>query len=253
MKILERIALILFSIIMLVLAILSCLIVFDVIELNTVFKYIEEALKDDTVRKVLLGASIVAILLAVKALFFPSRQKKKQEIKTGVLLENKDGRLLISKDTIENLVNSVVKSFDDALESQTKVILDNNNNITVYISLLVKNDSIIKEMSSNMQAKIKRNTDLEVNQVNINIKDVDSKNNVKSNNQTKIKLNNVQINQNQTKEIKETKIVSSDDNNKVLKEANENIVNSDENAESGEKNENTENDKNTVNSEIVIK
>ena len=257
MKILERIALILFSIIMLVLAILSCLIVFDVIELNTVFKYIEEALKDDTVRKVLLGASIVAILLAVKALFFPSRQKKKQEIKTGVLLENKDGRLLISKDTIENLVNSVVKSFDDALESQTKVILDNNNNITVYISLLVKNDSIIKEMSSNMQAKIKetikRNTDLEVNQVNINIKDVDSKNNVKSNNQTKIKLNNVQINQNQTKEIKETKIVSSDDNNKVLKEANENIVNSDENAESGEKNENTETDKNTVNSEIDIK
>ena len=143
------------------------------------------------------------------------------------------------------------------MESQTKVILDNNNNITVYISLLVKNDSIIKEMSSNMQAKIKetikRNTDLEVNQVNINIKDVDSKNNVKSNNQTKIKLNNVQINQNQTKEIKETKIVASDDNNKVLKEANENIVNSDENAESGEKNENTENDKNTVNSEIVIK
>ena len=53
MKILERIALILFSIIMLVLAILSCLIVFDVIELNTVFKYIEEALKDDTVRNVL--------------------------------------------------------------------------------------------------------------------------------------------------------------------------------------------------------
>ena len=143
------------------------------------------------------------------------------------------------------------------MESQTKVILDNNNNITVYISLLVKNDSIIKEMSSNMQAKIKetikRNTDLEVNQVNINIKDVDSKNNVKSNNQTKIKLNNVQINQNQTKEIKETKIVASDDNNKVLKEANENIVNSDENAESGEKNENTENDKNIVNSEIVIK
>ena len=108
-------------------------------------------------------------------------------------------------------------------------------------------------MQAKIKETIKRNTDLEVNQVNINIKDVDSKNNVKSNNQTKIKLNNVQINQNQTKEIKETKIVSSDDNNKVLKEANENIVNSDENAESGEKNENTENDKNTVNSEIVIK
>lgn len=211
MKILERIALILFSIIMLVLAVFCCLVVFDVVELKTIFKFIEEFLKDETARKVLLGVSIVAIILAIKSLFFPTKTKKKQEIKTGVLLENKDGRLLISKDTIENLVNSVVKSFDEALESQTKVTLDNNNNITVYVSLLVRNDSIIKEMSSNMQTKIKetikRNTDLVVNQVNINIKDVENKSNPKPNNQTKIKLNNVQINQNRTKENKDEKTV----------------------------------------------
>ena len=205
MKILERIALILFSIIMVILAVTSFLVVFNVVELKTIFKFLEELLEDDIARKVIIGASVVAILLSIKALFFPSRIKKKQEIKTGVLLENKDGRLLISKDTIENLVNSVVKSFDEAVDVQTKINLDVNNTITVFVSLLVKEDSIIKELSSNMQNKIKetikRSTDLEVSQVNINIKDIENnKGNQKNNNQSKIKINNVQVNKNQAKE-----------------------------------------------------
>ena len=174
MKILERIALVFFSIIMVILAVTSCLVIFNVVELKTIFKIIEELLKDDIAKKIIIGISVVSILLSIKALFFPSRIKKKQEIKTGVLLENKDGRLLISKDTIENLVNSVVKSFDEAVDVQTKINLDLNNKITVYVSLLVKEDSVIKELSANMQNKIKetikRSTDLEVDQVNINIK-----------------------------------------------------------------------------------
>ena len=78
------------------------------------------------------------------------------------------------------------------------MVLDSDNNLTVFVSLLVKDNSIIKEMSSNMQNKIKetikRNTDLDVNQVNINIRDIDSKSSGK-NSQTKIKINNVKVNQ----------------------------------------------------------
>ncbi len=209
MKFLERLALILFSIIMIILAITSCLIVFDIVQLKTIYKLFEELLKDDIAKRVIIGSSIVTILLAIKSLFFPTKMKKKQEIKSGVLLENKDGRLLISKDTIENLVNSVVNSFEETVDSQTKVVLDSDNNLTVFVSLLVKDNSIIKEMSSNMQNKIKetikRNTDLDVNQVNINIRDIDSKSSGK-NSQTKIKINNVKVNQekiNQEKTQKE--------------------------------------------------
>ena len=211
MKILERIALILFSIIMIIIAVTSCLVVFEIIDLKVIYRLIEELLKDDTARKVILGVSAVVILLAVKALFFPTKTKKKQELKSGVLLENKDGRLLISKDTIENLVNSVVKSFDDAEDVQTKITLDSNNKITVFVSLLVREDSIIKDLSSSIQNKIKetikRSTDLDVNQVNINIKDIE--NNKSAKNQTKIKVNNVQVNNKQTKE------------NEAIKKANE--------------------------------
>lgn len=196
MKILERIALILFSIIMLFVSIVSCLVIFNIMELKTIFNFLEDIIENQTVTRVILGFAIVSILLAIKSLFFPSKIKKKQEIKTGVLLENKDGRLLISRDTIENLVNSVVKSFTDAVDVQTKVHLDADNNITVFVSLLVKEEAIIKELSANIQNKIKetvkRSTDLDVNQININIKNIE--------NQTKIKINNVQVNQNQTKE-----------------------------------------------------
>ena len=204
MKILERIALILFSIIMLFVSIVSCLLIFNIMELKTIFNFLEDVIENQTVTRVILGFAIVSILLAIKSLFFPSKIKKKQEIKTGVLLENKDGRLLISRDTIENLVNSVVKSFTDAVDVQTKVNLDADNNITVFVSLLVKEEAIIKELSANIQNKIKetvkRSTDLDVNQININIKNIE--------NQTKIKINNVQVNQNQTKENQtETNIV----------------------------------------------
>ena len=194
---------------MIIFAITSCLVVFNVVELEVIYRLIQEVIEYDVTRKVIIGASAVIILLAIKALFFPSKIKKKQELKSGVLLENKDGRLLISKDTIENLVNSVVKSFDDAEDVQAKVNLDANNKITVYVSLLVKEDSIIKDLSSNIQNKIKetikRSTDLDVDQVNINIKDIENNKKDVKNNQTKIKVNNVQVNNKQTNEDSKVK------------------------------------------------
>ena len=208
MKILERLALILFSIVMIVLAITSALVVFNILELATIFNFLEELIDNETARNVILGSAVVALLLAVKALFFPSRNKRDLEIKSGILLENKDGKLLISKDTIENLVSSVARSFDDAIDVQTRISLDANNVVTVFVSLLVKEDAIIKELSTSLQTKIKetvkRNTDLDVSQVNINIRNIEnSKSMVKLKNQPKIKLANVKINESQSSETKE--------------------------------------------------
>ena len=222
MKILERIALVLFSIIIIVLAVTCCLVLFDLVELKIIFKYLEELFIDDIFRKVVLGASIIGVVLAIKSLFFPTRMKKKQEIKSGVLLENKDGRLLISKDTIENLVNSVVKSFEDAENTQTKIVLDANNNITVYVSMMVREESIIKDLTLGIQNKIKeaikRSTDLDVNQVNINVKDIESS----KNNQAKIRISNLQTNKNLINE-NETEENNKVEERKIVKTKNEEI------------------------------
>ena len=178
MKILEKIALFIFSIIILALSIISCLVISKIIDLKIIYDYLSEAINQDDFVKVALVVISILVLLAIKALFFPTRAKKKNEIKTGVLLENKDGRLLISRDTIENMVESIARSFEDAIDVQTKVNLDENNIITVYIALLVKEDTVIKQLSTNIQTKIKEtiknNTDLEVDKVNINIRNINS-------------------------------------------------------------------------------
>lgn len=232
MKFLERLALVLFSIIMLCLAVISCLVIFDIVGLKTIYDFLNDLISNQTACRVILGASVVAILLAIKALFFPTKINKRQEIKSGILLENKDGRLLISRDTIENLVNSVVKSFDQAVDVQTKVNLDVENNITVYVSLLVKEESVIKELSSNIQNKIKdtikRSTDLNVSQVNINVKDIENDKNIKNtasknNAQSRIKADNLKINENQTKEEQEDSELGEKSNDNLQQLKHENV------------------------------
>ena len=58
----------------------------------------------------------------------------------------------------------------------TKVSLDKDSNVTVYINLTVSQEAIIKDLSANLQARIKERvkeaTDLEVKEVNITVKKV---------------------------------------------------------------------------------
>ena len=83
---------------------------------------------------------------------------------------------MISKETIENLVNSVAKEFENTQEVITKVELDRENNVRVYATLVVNSEAIIKDLSANLQNKVKEKiklaTDLEVKEVNITIKKV---------------------------------------------------------------------------------
>lgn len=175
MKILDKIALIIFSCIILILSVCTCLILFGWIDLNLVYTIITNGLNNTVVFNTALGVSIVLMLLAIKVIFFYSED----EMNEGLKLENTDGNLLISKDTIENLVNSVAKGFENTENVTTKIGLDGQNNLIVDVLLYVLPNTVIKEMSANLQTRIKEviktTTDLEVKQVNIKIKNVTTK------------------------------------------------------------------------------
>ena len=83
---------------------------------------------------------------------------------------------MISKETIENLVNSVALNFESAEDVTTRVDLDRDNNVRVYVTLIVNANAVIKDLSANLQNKIKEKikvaTDLEVKEVNITVKKV---------------------------------------------------------------------------------
>ena len=176
MKIIEKITLIIYSTIMLILAIILSLLIFNWLDIELVGGIITNIITGETSSKILLGINIIFILLSIRCIFFDSGSKEQMKERQGVLLENESGKLMISKETIENLVNSVAKTFENTQEVSTRVELDKDNNVIVYANLIVNAEAVIKDLSANLQNKVKEKiksaTDLEVKEVNITVKKV---------------------------------------------------------------------------------
>ena len=176
MKTLEKITLIIYSNIMLILSVILCLLVFGWLDMDLVGNMMYNIIAGDTSSKIVLGVSVVFILLSIKCIFFDATSREQIKERQGVLLENESGKLMISKETIENLVNSVALNFQSAEDVTTRVELDRENNVKVYVNLIINSNAIIKDLSANLQTKIKEKiktaTDLEVKEVNITVKKV---------------------------------------------------------------------------------
>ena len=177
MKTIEKITLVLFFLLLLIISVILCLTIFGWIDTADIGNVLNIAISNNVSSNVILVLSIIFILLAIRCIFFDSSSKEKEEYKNGILLENVNGKLLITKETIENLVNAVVKGFDSAEEVTTQIELDNENNLKVFVNMSVKENAVIKELSTNLQNKIKeaikRASDLEVKEVNIKVKNIE--------------------------------------------------------------------------------
>lgn len=176
MKFVEKITLIIYSNIILIMSVILCAIIFGWIDVRIVGDIIKIIICSETSSKVVLLVSIIFILLSIRCIFFDPTSKKELKEKQGVLLANDNGKLMISKETIQNLVESVTKEFKEAKEISTNIKLDNENNLNVAVALTVTSNIIIKELTANLQNKIKEKikttTDLEVKEVDVTIKKV---------------------------------------------------------------------------------
>ena len=201
MKIIDKFNLVLFSIIILIISLLICILAFGWIDLNLLISGISFLATNTIAGKIVLGVAIVLILLSIKSIFFNSFSKDKIESKDGILLENDNGKLLVSRDTIESLTNAVVKSFESAENVMTKVEVDSESHVKIYITLFVYPDAVVKESynngkisariyaydsaggligslsapNNNVKDTIKKSLDLDVTEVNIRIKNVSIK------------------------------------------------------------------------------
>lgn len=92
-------------------------------------------------------------------------------------MENENGSLLITKESISNLVESVLKKSQDIKESSVKIEFDSDRDLIINIVATVKDNVVIKNISSKLQENIKltikKATDLDVSSVNIKIKNVE--------------------------------------------------------------------------------
>ncbi len=184
MKIIDKIILNIYSLIILIESIIVILLIFGWAKIETIIYIIKDMLNNNIAYNIVFGISVVFIILSIKAMFFKNARdkidlvetKRKEKMGEGVLLENEDGKLLISKETIERLTNSVVNNFDNIQDARTKVIIDNKNDITILIELQILQNTVIKDLNANLQSRvkeiIKEATELEVNEINIKIKNI---------------------------------------------------------------------------------
>ena len=180
MKFLDKLGLAIFSLITLIISILVCLIAFGWIDVSIITVALTNAVASQNGMYITIGVCIVLILLSIKCLFFPSYERHAQKYnddEEGILLQNDNGRLLITKGTIKNLVNSTVDDFKNVDGADTNIYLDENNDVHVNLEINVYKETIIKDLTTKLQNKIKENvkkaTDLEVKEVNIKINDVE--------------------------------------------------------------------------------
>lgn len=179
MGILEKIALVIYSFIILVLAVVSSLLIFEWLSPELVGENIMKAINGEKASIVLLAINAIFVLLSIKCIFFRKKEKNTRAEEQGILLQNENGKLIISKDTIEKLVNTIITQFESVEGATNSITLNEENNLIINLNLTVGENVIIKELSANVQEKIKTALktalDLEVKEVNIKIKDYANK------------------------------------------------------------------------------
>lgn len=174
MRILEKFVLILYSFLMLIVSAIICLILFKVISIDQIRECIEYVQKDTALVITILAISIVCILLSIRCLFFRKKKQIKKSNTTEILLENESGRLLISKNAIENAAKNIVKE-SLRLNTDIKVTadIDPANNISIYIAVMLDRALNVRDLTLDLQLRIKNEIKnsfgLEVKQVNIKV------------------------------------------------------------------------------------
>lgn len=178
MKFLEKLSLVIFSIIVLVLSVILVLIGFNFVEQSVFSILISKVMMSAQGTYIMIGICVVLIMLAIKCLFFSdSTALKRDKSEDGVLLQNEDGKLLITRSTLENLVNGVLYEYSEIENAETNVIIDKENNVIIDVTLNVAGGTVLKNLSAKLQNEIKQRiretTDLEVDAVDIEIHNVE--------------------------------------------------------------------------------
>ena len=179
MKFLDKLALKIFSLLIFIIAIIIILLITGIVTIDMIEDFVNSItlLNGDTVIQVTIAILAILMLLAIKGLFFTS--KPEDTGKEGIVLENTSGKLVISKESLENLIASVIKDIPGAETVSSRTILDKNKNLIIYVTAVVSKDVMLKDISNELQLRIKetmkKTADLDVKEVNIKIKNITSK------------------------------------------------------------------------------
>ena len=177
MKYIEKVILVIYSIVIFMLSIISCLLVFRIINAENIYFFINNILNNTFYSIITIIISIILFLMSIKCTLFLS--KNSDYYKDNICLKNEEGKLVITKTTIENLVSNSLKNFDNIQNIIVKSKFDKQNNIVIDITILVDENSSIQDISNNIQQKVKdviiKSSGLNIREINVRVKNITKK------------------------------------------------------------------------------
>ena len=173
MKFLERFTLVIYSLIILILSVILSLLIFNWMDFDVVTDMVKALITGSLSSKITLGVCVVFILLSIKCMFFDEKSKELLKETQGILLKNENGQLMISRETIDNMVKNAVIGFENVKQCNTRIDVNEENQLNITLFLVVNENVVIKELASNLQTKIKEDvkkiSDLDVQEVNVKV------------------------------------------------------------------------------------
>jgi len=177
MRFLENLFIKLFSLVIFAGSIMMILTGLNIIEYDGITNIVKFLLDSETNKKVTLIFSIISAVVSLKILF--TNNGKPKTGKDGIILENSSGKLIISKESLDNLIFNAAKDIPGADNITSKTYLDLEQNLRVFVTVNITQDVSIKELSTTLQSKIKsaikQTADLDVSEVNVKIKNIVNK------------------------------------------------------------------------------
>ena len=175
MKLIDKVIYFIFSTIVLAIVVIVFMGLLNIGGVNHIFSFIGGMPNMNFAQEQMTYIIIVGILfiiMAIKGILF---QTKLEENKDAIILENSSGKLIISRRTLENLVKDISNGVKGVENSAARVNVEKDTDLIISIDIVVKEGSIkdiTKKLQEDVKIAIKKASDLNVSEVNVNIKNI---------------------------------------------------------------------------------
>lgn len=175
MKLIDKVIYFIFSTIVLAIVVIIFMGLLNIGGVNHIFSFIGGMPNMNFTQEQITYIIIVGILLIIMAIKGILFQSKLEENKDAIILENSSGKLIISRRTLENLVKDISNSVKGVENSSARVNVEKDTDLIISIDIVVKEGSIkdiTKKLQEDVKIAIKKASDLNVSEVNVNIKNI---------------------------------------------------------------------------------
>ena len=175
MKLIDKVIYFIFSTIVLAIVVIVFMGLLNIGGANHIFSFIGGMPNMNFTQEQMIYIIIVGILLIIMAIKGILFQTKLEENKDAIILENSSGKLIISRRTLENLVKDISNGVKGVENSSARVNVEKDTDLIISIDIVVKEGSIkdiTKKLQEDVKIAIKRASDLNVSEVNVNIKNI---------------------------------------------------------------------------------